>query len=146
MSDGETESDEQVLYLDTSAVLRAVLEPGTSPDVDRAIGTATYIITSRLSIAESARATLRLRARGLAERDIVDCAREIDSIWARCTIWEMTRSVMDLAGEVAPRLNLRTLDAIHLATFLTARRRIGAEVTLITCDRRLEEAATSAAI
>ncbi len=137
--------DEKIIYLDTSAVLRAVLEAGTSPEVDAAIGSATYLITSRLSIAETARATLRLRARGLSERDITDWSREVDSIWARCTIWEMTRAVVELAGEVAPRMNLRTLDAIHLATFLTARRRIGAEVTLLTCDARLEEAAGTAA-
>jgi predicted nucleic acid-binding protein len=130
-----------VLYLDTSAVLRAVLEHGMSPEVEQAIGAAQYLITSRLSLIESARALLRLRDHDVTESRLADAQREVDSVWARCTIWEMTPTICNLAAEVAPRRNLRTLDAIHLATFLHARRRIGAEVALLTSDRRLAEAA-----
>lgn len=132
---------DSVIYIETSAVLRAVLEHGASPHIDNAVSSASYIITSRLSIVESARAVLRLRTGGAHERDIADKAREIDSIWARSTIWEITADITRLAGEVAPHSNLRSLDAIHLATFLQARRRIGPEVTLLTCDDRLEQAA-----
>lgn len=39
-----------VAYLDTSAVLRAVLEPGMSPELERALGSARFLIMSRLSI------------------------------------------------------------------------------------------------
>lgn len=136
---------ESVVYVDTSAVLRAVLEHGSSPEVDEAIGSASYIITSRLSLVESARALLRLRAGRADERDIADKAHEIDSIWARCTILEMTSEIARLAAEVAPHSNVRSLDAIHLATFLHARRRIGPEVMLLTCDNRLSQAARSSA-
>lgn len=51
----------EALYLDTSAVLRAALEEGTSPDVDDRIRTARALITSRLSLVESARAFHRIR-------------------------------------------------------------------------------------
>jgi predicted nucleic acid-binding protein len=46
-----------------------------------------------------------------------------------------------LACQVAPGRPLRALDALHLATFLLARRRI-AGLELLTVDERLREAAT----
>lgn len=130
-----------VAYLDTSAVLRAVLERGLSPEVDRAIGAARFLITSRLSLVETARAFHRLRVSGAAsERDIADASREADSIWSRCAIWELTPAVCDLAATIAPHRPLRTLDAIHAATCLLARRRLDTDVALVTADRRLEAA------
>ena len=44
---------------------------------------------------------------------------------------------------MAPDKALRTLDALHLATFLLARRRIEG-LELLTADERLEAAAGSA--
>jgi predicted nucleic acid-binding protein len=128
-----------VVYLDTSAVLRAVLERGLSPDVEQRLGAARYLITSRLSLVESARAMHRLRMRGTPEAVLADIARELDSLWARCTVWELTREVCDLAAQAAPQHPLRTLDALHLATWLIARRRLG-DVELLTTDSRLEQA------
>ncbi|HET9985592.1 MAG TPA: type II toxin-antitoxin system VapC family toxin [Longimicrobiales bacterium] len=133
-----------VLYLDTSAVLRAVLEPGLSPDAERRIGEARVLITSRLALVESARALLRIRQDGrLSEEALADAAREIDAVWARCAVWELTRPVCEFAAQVAPLKALRALDALHLATYLLARRRLGDEVELLTMDRRLAEAAAS---
>ena len=53
------------LYLDTSAVLRALFEGGTSPEVEKRIKQATLLITSRLSLVEAARAVHRVRTQGL---------------------------------------------------------------------------------
>jgi len=129
------------LYLDTSAVLRAVLEEGTTPFMERAIASAGTLLTSRLSLVESARALVRLRAsRQVSEIQLADAARELDLLWARCEVWEVTREVCDTAGGVAPGTPLRTLDALHLATYLLARRRIPG-LELLTADRRLKEAA-----
>jgi predicted nucleic acid-binding protein len=130
----------EVLYVDTSAVLRAVLERGVTPDVEAKLGAAQFLITSRLSLVESGRALIRLRDEGVAESRVADAGREIDAIWARCTIWEMTAAVCDLAATVAPTTPLRTLDALHLATYLLARRRIGGDIGLLTTDARLAAA------
>jgi uncharacterized protein len=129
-----------VLYVDTSAVLRAVLERGLTPAVERRLAAAEFLITSRLALVESARAFHRLRLDGVAEAPVADAAHEADSIWARCSIWELTGAVCDLAATVAPRHALRTLDALHLATFLTARRHLGDDIELLTADVRLEAA------
>ncbi|MDP3911346.1 MAG: type II toxin-antitoxin system VapC family toxin [Gemmatimonadales bacterium] len=129
------------LYLDTSAVLRAVLESGTTPDLEARIAEAAALVTSRLSLVEAARALLRLRATGrTSEEGLADAGHAIDALWARCDLWELTPAVCALAGQVAPQRPLRTLDALHLATYLLARRRLGA-LQILTADERLAEAA-----
>ncbi len=129
------------LYLDTSAVLRAVLEGGTTPAMEEAIAAAGILVTSRLSLVEAARALMRLRITGKAtEVQLADTGRQLDALWARCEIWELTGLVCETASQVAPGNPLRTLDALHLATYLLARRRIP-DLELLTADRRLSEAA-----
>lgn len=129
------------LYLDTSAVLRAVLESGTSPEVEARIRTAPALLTSRLALVESARALTRLRAiGGASEAQLADAARAIDGVWSRCEIWEVDGEVCDLARVIAPLASLRTLDALHLATFHLARRRVGG-LEILTTDERLAAAA-----
>ncbi|MGH7612973.1 MAG: type II toxin-antitoxin system VapC family toxin [Gemmatimonadales bacterium] len=129
------------LYLDTSVGLRATLERGTTPEFEARIGAARVLVTSRLSLVELARALLRVRQQGtVAEGRLADARRELDALWSRCEMWELTPTVCDLAAHVAPDRSLRTLDALHLATFLVARRRIDG-LELFTADQRLQEAA-----
>ncbi|MBX7115007.1 MAG: hypothetical protein K1X64_11825 [Myxococcaceae bacterium] len=60
-------------------------------------------------------------------------------MWARTHIWELTRDVCELAKQVAPSKGLRTLDALHLSTYLIAKRKIDA-LELVTTDKRLRDA------
>jgi predicted nucleic acid-binding protein len=132
------------LYLDTSVALRATLEQGTTPEIEERIASAPVLVTSRLTVVESARALLRVRLRGgVAESRLADVRRELDSLWSRCELWELSTAVCNLAALIAPDKALRTLDALHLATFLMARGRIEG-LELLTADRRLEDAAHSA--
>ncbi len=129
------------LYLDTSAVLRALLESGTGPQVEERIKNAPLLVTSRLSLVEVARAVHRVRTQGhVSEQALADATRELDALWARCEVWGLTSQVCELAGRVAPTKSLRTLDALHLSTYLLARRHIEG-LELLTEDRRLAEAA-----
>jgi len=128
------------LYLDTSAVLRAILESGTSPEVEALIANAQALITSRLSLVESSRALHRLRQLGqVGEVKLADAQRQIAAVWARCELLELTPSVCERARQVAPGKPLRTLDALHLATFVLARERIE-DLKLVTVDDRLRAA------
>jgi predicted nucleic acid-binding protein len=128
------------LYLDTSAILRAILESGTTPEIEEKIATATILLTSRLSQVEAARALLRVRALGtVSEAQLADATRDINRLWRRCDIWELSQSVCKLAAEVAPGHRLRTLDALHVATYVLARERI-ASLELLTADERLRSA------
>ena len=104
------------LYLDTSAVLRAILESGVSPDLEARIARAPVLITSRLSLVEASRALHRLRQLGqINETKLADADRELSAVWARCELWELTPSVCERARQVAPAKSLRTLAAaLHL--------------------------------
>jgi len=133
-----------LLYVDSSAILRAVLERGQTPSVEERLFGADLLITSRLSLVETARAFLRLRRLGRTpEQAIADAERAVRGIWRECGILEISREVCELAEATAPARSLRSLDAIHLATFVLARREIR-DLSLLTADRRLEEAASGA--
>lgn len=120
-----------------------MLEQGTSPDLEATIAAAPVLVTSRLALVESARALLRLRPHGVApESRLADARRELGALWSRCELWELSPAVCDLASVVAPDRALRALDALHLATFLLARRRIEG-IQLLTADERLRQAAES---
>lgn len=131
------------LYLDSSAILRPVLEHGLSPELEQRLARADILITSRLSLIETARAFLRVRLLGERPEPLVaDAEREVGAFWRQCELWEMSREVCELAQLVAPKKPLRSLDALHLATFVTARRQIEG-LELLTADERLREAATA---
>lgn len=96
------------------------------------------LITSRLSLVETSRALIRAQDIGrITELQHTDLERMIEDIWSRCHAWEMTRAICERARNVAPRSGLRTLHAIHLATFLEARRLLGSQVELLATDERL---------
>jgi predicted nucleic acid-binding protein len=118
-----------------------VLEAGTSPAVEERIRVAQVLVSSRLSLVESCRAFARLRALGgVAEERLGDAERDVAAIWARCELWEITRAICETACTVAATQPLRALDALHLATYVIARRRIEG-LDLLTADARLEAAA-----
>jgi predicted nucleic acid-binding protein len=140
--DSDPAASSPLLYLDTSVVLRATLERGTSPQIERQIQSARVLISSRLALVESCRALIRLRALGVVTEDgIADVERDVAAIWARCELWEITSRVCEVACEVAQGKVLRTLDAIHLATFALARREF-AGLELLTVDERLQASVT----
>jgi antitoxin (DNA-binding transcriptional repressor) of toxin-antitoxin stability system/predicted nucleic acid-binding protein len=131
-----------LLYVDTSAVLRSTLEAGTSPSIEERIRDARVLIASRLALVESCRALIRLQAvDGISAARVADAERDIGAIWSRCELWEVTREVCETACAVARTRPLRALDALHLATFVLARRHF-AGLELLTTDDRLHAAAT----
>jgi predicted nucleic acid-binding protein len=93
-------------------------------------------------LVESCRALIRLRALGVAGEDrLADAERDIAAVWARCELWEITRRVCEMACEVASGRALRTLDAVHLATFVLARRELEG-LEMLTAHERLQASVT----
>ena len=112
--------------------------------MEKRLTSAETVVTSRLSVVEAARALLRTRLRlDVPETGLADMERQIEAIFRRCEIWELTPDICELACRVAPRTNLRALDALHPATFLSARRRLE-DLEILTADARLQEAAAGA--
>jgi uncharacterized protein len=124
-----------LLYLDSSAIVKLVVpELETSALVDT-LRRDPQIVSSVLARVEVIRAVQRARAR----RALVDRA---ESILSRMALVRLEESVVATASMLRP-LELRTLDAIHVATALSL---APALAGLLTYDARLASAARAAGL
>jgi predicted nucleic acid-binding protein len=131
------------IFIDSSAVLRSVLERGLSRSAERALAASRALIVSRLALVETARAFHRVRLeKRVTDKELSKAEHDVEALWSRCDIWEISRPICNTAMAVAPSAALRTLDAIHVATFLAARKRIP-DLRLLTTDARMREAAST---
>ncbi len=128
-------------FLDPSAVLKVLFnEPGEEDAVARMKG-APRLLCSRLLRVEAERAIHRLVQRQPeAEwaRPLLEHA--LGELWPQLDMWDLTEDICALAGRIAPGSHLRSLDAIHLATWQRAREHHPG-LELLTFDRRLRELA-----
>ena len=127
-----------IAYIDTSALLRIVLrEPGALDDL-RAYET---LVSSELIAVESARTIDRLRIQGsLTSEDAAERLRTIKE-WLEAIELVLVRPpVLSRAAEPMP-MPVGTLDAIHLATALLWRDRMGPLPEIATHDSTLGAAA-----
>jgi uncharacterized protein len=118
-----------VAYLDTSAVVKLLVREGETAALRRWLRRRPRRVASALLSVE----LLRAARRAGEPRLVVEARRLLSGI----TLVDVDRAVLDRAGELEPG-QLRTLDAIHLATALS----VGAELdAVVTYDRRMADAA-----
>lgn len=97
---------------------------------------ASAIHTCRLTQLECERAILRLRlVPGMSEREMGRTGTKLRELLDRAHVREVSGQVCALAGRIAPRHGLRSLDAIHLATWHLTQE-ITSELQMISADRR----------
>jgi len=127
-----------IAYVDTSALLRTVLrEPGALDD----LRTYDRLVSSELIAVESARTIDRLRNQGTLTLDQAAERLGLVNEWLEAVDLVLLRPpVMSRASEPMP-MPLGTLDAIHLATALVWRDRIGPLPQVLTHDAALGAAA-----
>jgi len=127
-----------IAYLDTSALLRIVLrEAGALDDLRTYDG----LVSSELIAVESARTLDRLRSQGALTMDEAADRIGVVNEWLEAVDLVLLRPpVLSRASEPMP-LPVGTLDAIHLATALIWRDRVGALPQLLTHDAALGAAA-----
>lgn len=127
-----------IAYLDTSALLRVILrEAGALDDLQTYDG----LVSSELIAVESARTIDRLRNHGALTMD--EAAERIALVneWLEAVDLVLLRPpVLSRATEPMP-MPLGTLDAIHLATALIWRDRVGPLPLMVTHDAALGAAA-----
>jgi predicted nucleic acid-binding protein len=127
-----------IAYIDTSALLRIVLrEPGALDDLRTYDG----LVSCELIGVESARTIDRLRMQGALSMD--EAAERMAAIneWLEAIDLVLLRPpVLSRASDPMP-MPIGTLDAIHLATALIWRDRIGPLPALATHDAALGTAA-----
>ncbi len=127
------------VFLETSALGRVLFGEEGGESVNDRLRQASRIVASRLLRIEIERALLRHALDDPDfEKQVPKLERELRDLWARVTFIELTRGICDDAGRIAPRARLRTLDAIHLATY---RRLLHADpaIEMLTHDSRLLE-------
>ena len=125
-------------YIDTSALLRIVLrEPGALAD----LRSYDALISSELIAVESARTIDRLRLQGsLTAAEAAARVRAVNDWLEAIDLVLLRPPVLSRASEPLP-MSLGTLDALHLATALIWRDRMGPLPILATHDTALGLAA-----
>jgi len=125
-------------YLDTSALLRLVLrEPGALED----LRSCNALVSSELIAVETARTIDRLRLLGALTLEEAAARQRAVTEWLEAIDLVLLRPpVLSRASEPMPT-PLGTLDAIHLATALIWRERMGGLPTMATHDSALGLAA-----
>jgi predicted nucleic acid-binding protein len=125
-------------YIDTSALLRLVLrEPGALDD----LRSYEALVSSELIAVESSRTIDRLRLKGALTVEEAAARRRAVTDWLEAIDLVLLRPpILSRASEPLPT-PLGTLDAIHLATALIWRERMGVLPTMATHDSALGLAA-----
>lgn len=125
-------------YVDASAILRVLFdEPG--PAVP--LGAEGPVVSSVIVEVETCRALDRARLIGeLDDLEVATKRRELTEIIARMDLVRVDRAVIDRA-KLPFGVNLRTLDAIHVATAELVGTEAGIEIEFWTYDDRQRVAA-----
>ena len=128
-----------ILYLDTSALVKAVSDEQGTEDAQRMWFSADAKFRSRVTYAEARAALARAHRSGRSNpsEHAVAC-RELEIHWEEVETVEVTDDLVRFAGDLADRRALRGYDAVHLASALT----LGDEVLMATWDRELSDAAS----
>ncbi len=125
------------VYLETSALLRILFREEGAIQAQRQLADAEHAFASRLVKVEAERALLRLVLdRPQTEKSLPDLERDLRGFWSSLNLFEVTPAICELAGRIAPASRLRTLDAIHLATFRRARQ-LDPGIAMLSFDERL---------
>ena len=118
-------------YLDASAIVKLVVAETHTAEVERDAASRSALLSSRLSATEVLRAARRQPHRRVLQ--------QVEEVLESFVFLDVTAAILKRAAMLDPP-ELRTLDAIHLATALS----LGlAELDFFTFDARLATAARS---
>ncbi len=129
------------LYAESSAVLAWLLEQEHGEKVAATLAHAELILASDLTLIECDR--VMIRAIALNELDEADAAQRqarLSAVSARWTLLALDEEVIERARRPFPDEPIRTLDAIHVASALVARKAV-MDVTVLSLDDRVRSAA-----
>lgn len=128
------------LYVETSALLRALLE-GDGPLRASLSGEGLY--TSALTFVEAARAIARARREDrLSAPQAREAERQLAAFERACDVIALDEEVLRRAREPLPAEPVRTLDALHLASILVLDDALGG-FEVASCDDRVRRNAAA---
>ncbi len=95
-------------------------------------------VASRLLRVEAERALIRLSLDyPKSQRKLLELERELKHLWPKLDFIEVTRQICEHAGRIAPRSRLRSLDAVHLATYFWIKE-LEPTIEMLTFDERIQ--------
>jgi predicted nucleic acid-binding protein len=128
------------IYAESSAVLAWLLGEDAAPPVREILGRAELVIASDLTLLECERVLIRAVALGeIEEGAAADRRAHLNAAAAHWHVLRLSTDIVDRAKHPFPVEPMRTLDAIHLASALTARSGV-AGVELLSLDDRVRRA------
>jgi predicted nucleic acid-binding protein len=131
------------VYAESSAVLAWLLDQPQGALVAATLATADIVIASDLTVIECDRVIVRAVALGeLHESDALDRQSRLTAVSARWTLLGLDDETAERARRRFPVEPIRTLDAIHLASALTARKALP-DLVVLSLDSRVREACAS---
>jgi predicted nucleic acid-binding protein len=128
------------IYAESSAVLAWLLGEEAAPRVRAVLGKAELVIASDLTLLECERVLIRALALGeIEEAAAADRRAHLNAAAAHWHVLRVSTEIVDRARRAFPAEPIRTLDAIHLASALTARSGV-VGVELLSLDDRVRRA------
>ena len=128
------------LYAESSAVLAWLLGEEAGARVRQLLTAADIVVASDLTLIECERVLIRAVAVGeLTEADAADRRAHLTAAASHWHVLRIGPEIVDRARQPFPGEPIRTLDAIHLASALTARSAV-AGLELLSLDGRIRKA------
>lgn len=134
------------LYLDATALVKLYVEEAGRAALLAAVEEAEVVGTAAIAYVEARAAFARRRREGALSRPgHLRCVRDLDRDWPHYLRFELSEPLVFTAARMTARHRLRAYDAVHLASALLMRDRLG-EVTFACWDRNLNAAARRAGL
>lgn len=129
------------LYAESSAILAWLLDEESAGKVRKSLATAEIVVASDLTLIECDRVLIRAATVGeLTEVEAADRRAHLTAVAAQWHTLRVAPEIVDRARQPFPGEPIRTLDAIHLASVITARTAIGG-LRLLSLDDRVRREA-----
>jgi predicted nucleic acid-binding protein len=129
------------LYAESSAALAWLLEQEHAELVADTLAQAELVIASDLTLIECDRVLIRaVMLDELQESDAVHRQARLNAVSTRWVLLALDEEIIERARRPFPAEPVRTLDAIHLASALTARKAMS-DLAMLSLDSRVRKAA-----
>lgn len=127
------------LYAESSAVLAWIFREEPAPLLKELFDAAGLVVASDLTLVECDRALIRAQALGdLSEFEATRRRTLLEEASSQWMLLKIDREVLERARRRFPGEPLRTLDALHVASALTARS-VVSNLALLSLDGRVRE-------
>jgi predicted nucleic acid-binding protein len=131
-----------ILYLDTSALVKAYIdEPGTEQVLEQ-LRLADMAATHEIAYVEARAAYARLaREKQLTQSELDHVKAEFEKDWPRYASIGSDAALLERAAEMAEAFSLRAYDSVHLAAAEYLASGVNEAVRFLCYDRKLCQAA-----